>query len=215
MPTNRHSIHNILNAPSSPPQPTANMPREAAPRTSRKRNAAAISSSEPSSPESAGPSISKRRRSTTTRHQEREGQQNTRSSTSDGSSRAPIDIDEIDLSGEPNAEVFQEALQKQRVEQVKARVPKGDGNPTLASMNCVICMDVPTDLTATSCGHLFCHTCLIEALKAGERTRKPGETKRSQCPVCRKNLDRNKPTDIIPLLIRKGKGQKRRVAETT
>jgi hypothetical protein len=61
-------------------------------------------------------------------------------------------------------------------------------------------------------GHLFCYGCLIEALKAGEvRMRRHSETKRSQCPVCRKNLDRNKASDVIPLLI-KQKPQPRKVA---
>ena len=53
-------------------------------------------------------------------------------------------------------------------------------------------------------GHLFCHTCLMEALIAGENRSGPGEPKRSQCPVCRKSINRNKATDIIPLLLKKG-----------
>jgi hypothetical protein len=53
-------------------------------------------------------------------------------------------------------------------------------------------------------GHLFCHTCLMEALIAGENRAGPGEPKRSQCPVCRKFINRTKATDIIPLLLKKG-----------
>lgn len=53
-------------------------------------------------------------------------------------------------------------------------------------------------------GHLFCHTCLMEALIAGENRGGPGEPRRSQCPVCRKNISRTKPTDVIPLLLMKG-----------
>lgn len=53
-------------------------------------------------------------------------------------------------------------------------------------------------------GHLFCHTCLMEALIAGENRSGPGEPKRSQCPVCRKVINRNKITDVIPLLLKKG-----------
>jgi hypothetical protein len=44
----------------------------------------------------------------------------------------------------------------------------------------------------------------MEALIAGENRSGPGEAKRSQCPVCRKFINRNKQTDIIPLLLKKG-----------
>jgi hypothetical protein len=44
----------------------------------------------------------------------------------------------------------------------------------------------------------------MEALIAGENRSGPGEPKRSQCPVCRKLINRTKATDIIPLLLKKG-----------
>ena len=46
----------------------------------------------------------------------------------------------------------------------------------------------------------------MEALIAGEQRAGPGEPKRSQCPVCREALSRNKTGDIIPLLLMKKKG---------
>jgi hypothetical protein len=58
--------------------------------------------------------------------------------------------------------------------------------------------------SADQSGHLFCHTCLMEALIAGENRAGPGEQKRSQCPVCRKVINRSKASDIIPLLLKKG-----------
>lgn len=231
MPQNRYSINNINNINNilncSPP--TTTMPYETGSRGTRKRTAVHISSSEPSSPDAPGPSSAKRRRSNATR----DNATSTSTSTSTaqvGSSKAPIDIEEIDLAEDGNS--LKEALQKQRTEAVKAQAPQSDKPTTLGALTCVICMDVPTDLTATSCGkkvflicqvvvlmiatgHLFCHSCLIEALKAGERNRKHGEAKRSQCPVCRKNLDRNKANDIIPLCIKQGKGGKRKVASAT
>jgi hypothetical protein len=51
----------------------------------------------------------------------------------------------------------------------------------------------------------------MEALIAGENRTGPHETKRSQCPVCRK------PSDIIPLLLKKGlltQPRKKKVAAT-
>jgi hypothetical protein len=44
----------------------------------------------------------------------------------------------------------------------------------------------------------------MEALIAGENRGNPGEQRRSQCPVCRKNINRAKASDIIPLLLKKG-----------
>jgi hypothetical protein len=44
----------------------------------------------------------------------------------------------------------------------------------------------------------------MEALIAGENRAGPGEAKRSQCPVCRKFINRSKGSDIIPLLLKKG-----------
>ncbi|KAL1592647.1 hypothetical protein SLS60_011063 [Paraconiothyrium brasiliense] len=111
-------------------------------------------------------------------------------------------VEEIDLSDEK--QTVQDVLQKQREEAVKAQAPPEEKNTTFNSFNCVICMDTPTDLTATACGHLFCHTCLMEALIAGENRGNPGEQRRSQCPVCRKNINRSKGSDIIPLLLKKG-----------
>ncbi|CAI6332707.1 unnamed protein product [Periconia digitata] len=111
-------------------------------------------------------------------------------------------IDEIDLSGDKDS--VQAVLQKQREEAIKAQQKPEEKATTFRNINCVICMDTPTNLTATSCGHLFCHQCLMEALIAGENRAAPGEPKRSQCPVCRKILNRTKERDIIPLAFMKG-----------
>jgi L-lactate dehydrogenase len=129
-------------------------------------------------------------------------------------SAAPEQVDELDLTEQKTPR--QDALQKP----VKAQAKPEETVTTFNSFNCVICMDNPTDLTATACGelrkrtppsalltspgHLFCHTCLMEALIAGENRTGPHETKRSQCPVCRKTLSRNKASDVIPLLLKKG-----------
>ncbi|KAH7038549.1 hypothetical protein B0J12DRAFT_546820, partial [Macrophomina phaseolina] len=113
-------------------------------------------------------------------------------------------IERIDLIDDDTP--LAEALQKQRAEQVRAQQESqngADASPRLSTLTCVICMDTPKDLTATACGHVFCHTCLMEALIAGEARAGPGEPKRSQCPVCRKALSRNKAGDIIPLLLMK------------
>lgn len=117
-------------------------------------------------------------------------------------------IDEVDLVHEQqNAQ--DRLRQEQLAEQVKAQQGEAERDKPLklSNLQCVICLEAPTDLTATTCGHLFCHHCLMEALIAGEnRAARAGETRKSQCPVCRKNLSRTKrgAQDIIPLLMKKG-----------
>lgn len=137
-----------------------------------------------------------------------------------GSSGSPatLDIEEVDLTEEKPS--VRDILRKQREDAINAQTKPEEKATTFNNFNCVICMDTPTDLTATACGmctpcctlfsqltssgHLFCHTCLMEALIAGENRSGPGEQKRSQCPVCRKFISRTKVADIIPLALKKG-----------
>jgi hypothetical protein len=60
------------------------------------------------------------------------------------------DIQEIDLSDDKAD--FRQILEKQRQETVKAQARPEEKAVTFNTFNCVICMDSPTDLTATSCG---------------------------------------------------------------
>ncbi|KAH7132176.1 hypothetical protein B0J11DRAFT_600526 [Dendryphion nanum] len=124
------------------------------------------------------------------------------SSQKQGSKSPPADIEEIDISDDRVA--MRDTLEKQRAEAVKAQQKPEERPTTFNSFTCVICMEIPENITATSCGHLFCHTCLMEALIAGENRAAPGEPKRSQCPVCRKHINRTKQADIIPLSLKKG-----------
>ena len=131
-------------------------------------------------------------------------------------------VEEVDLTNDGLSDLST-ALQRQRADQIASQKPQEEQNKPLRfnTITCVICMDSPTNLTATSCGkktldggrtnladsyvgHVFCHTCLMEALIAGENRGAPGEAKRSQCPVCRKNISRTKASDILPLVLKKG-----------
>ncbi|KAF2397874.1 hypothetical protein EJ06DRAFT_558831 [Trichodelitschia bisporula] len=104
----------------------------------------------------------------------------------------------------------EKTMDKQAKKQEK---PEPEKPLRLNSLTCVICMDKPTDLTATSCGHLFCHACLQEALISGEARSRMTDARRSQCPICRKTLNRHRSADVIPLLIKKGlKTQPRKAA---
>ena len=64
-------------------------------------------------------------------------------------SAEPEHVDEIDLT---EKSPVQEVLQKQREDAVKAQAKPEETITTFNSFNCVICMDNPTDLTATACG---------------------------------------------------------------
>jgi hypothetical protein len=64
-------------------------------------------------------------------------------------SAEPEKVEELDLTQQTP---LQEALQKQREDAVKAQAKPEETVTTFNSFNCVICMDNPTDLTATACG---------------------------------------------------------------
>ena len=76
----------------------------------------------------------------------------------------PIVIDDLDSDSDENLATFRmrETLQRQREEQVRAQQqpPSSNANgeagaeeqPKLSKLQCVICMDSFTDMTATSCG---------------------------------------------------------------
>ncbi|KAF2122657.1 hypothetical protein BDV96DRAFT_468220, partial [Lophiotrema nucula] len=123
----------------------------------------------------------------------------------------PAKIEEIDLSDEKTT--VQDILQKQRADAVKAQQKPEEKATSFKSFTCVICMDTPTDLTATSCGHLFCHECLMTALLAGENRSGPNEPKRSQCPVCRKFISRTKTSDVIPMSLMKKSAMDKQMRE--
>lgn len=62
-------------------------------------------------------------------------------------------IEEIDLSDEKIG--LQDILQKQRADAVKAQQKPEEKATTFNTFTCVICMDTPTDITATSCGMFY------------------------------------------------------------
>lgn len=65
-----------------------------------------------------------------------------------------VTVEEIDLSDDK--QTVQDVLQKQREEAVKAQQKPEEKATTFNSFTCVICMDTPTDLTATACGMSSC-----------------------------------------------------------
>ncbi|KAH8801583.1 hypothetical protein F5884DRAFT_807174 [Xylogone sp. PMI_703] len=83
-------------------------------------------------------------------------------------------VDLVDIEDDSQYEEFKSKQQKELIKQ-----QQDDSNKPmrLAEFQCIICMDNPTDLTVTHCGHLFCSECLHQALYAGNA--------KKCCPVCR------------------------------
>ncbi|KAB8360789.1 hypothetical protein FH972_024523 [Carpinus fangiana] len=106
-------------------------------------------------------------------------------------------IEEIDLIDSDEEQNLAKALSKQREEQIKSQAPRVSDPTKLQTLQCTVCLDTPTDLTATVCGHAFCHKCLMEWLVSGEKE----HPKRSNCPACRKAIKRTGKYDTIPLEI--------------
>lgn len=129
---NRNSQQTIDLTSDSPDSDSDIMP----PKRGRKRTIAHRESTAASA--SAGPST--KRTKTTPSKEGRKSQEN----------EEPVEA--IDLVEDTP---LAEALQKQRAEQVKAQQEPTEKPVRLSNLSCVICMDRPEDLTATSCGLSF------------------------------------------------------------
>jgi len=104
-------------------------------------------------------------------------------------------IESVDLTEVNDASMLSKALSKQREDAVKAQMAEDaeTGRSALTAYKCPVCMDTAVDATSTTCGHLFCHKCIIDTLRFGEERRAQdghGKAPRGTCPVCRKALSR-------------------------
>ncbi|KAG4029157.1 hypothetical protein MFRU_017g00930 [Monilinia fructicola] len=89
------------------------------------------------------------------------------------------DVEVVDLAENSNLQEYEAAKAKEQEDLIKQQNQDEATKPVkLVEFQCIICMDNPTDLTITHCGHLFCAECLHSALHAGN-------TGRKTCPVCR------------------------------
>ncbi|KAK5119049.1 hypothetical protein LTR62_000260 [Meristemomyces frigidus] len=59
----------------------------------------------------------------------------------------------------------------------------------IGRLTCIICMEAYTNATVTPCGHIYCHECLDQALKQGERN---NDNRIGTCPNCRQNVSRRR-----------------------
>ncbi|KAF3910863.1 hypothetical protein ABW20_dc0106437 [Dactylellina cionopaga] len=109
-------------------------------------------------------------------------------------------VDMVDVEDDDDV---QKLVQQQML---KAQREEGEARRRIADFKCVICLDDPTDLSTTPCGHLFCNECIKTTLRFGKPQAKYGK-----CPVCRGKV---MIKDIVPLELKfikkvqgKGKGK--------
>ncbi|KAI4173906.1 MAG: hypothetical protein LQ343_002674 [Gyalolechia ehrenbergii] len=116
-------------------------------------------------------------------------------------------VEQIDLMDVEDDSGLSQVLERQQAAAIREQQGrKGDEPTKLSSIQCIICMEPMTDMTVTHCGHLFCHTCIMEALIAGDNQGEPGKAT-GKCPVCRKKVSRPKEKskdkrEVIPLEIK-------------
>ncbi|TVY32532.1 E3 ubiquitin-protein ligase complex slx8-rfp subunit [Lachnellula occidentalis] len=121
----------------------------------------------------------RKRKATEDAGQGRAPKRTARALGSDSNSRRQslADVQVVDLANVEDESQYRELAAKQQAELIKKQNEDEARKPVkLAEFQCIICMDNPTDLTVTHCGHLFCSECLHQALHAGDK---------KSCPVCR------------------------------
>ncbi|EPS32454.1 hypothetical protein POX_d05385 [Penicillium oxalicum] len=128
-------------------------------------------------------------------------------------------IEAIDLTEVEDSSSLAQALAKQRQDAIQAQATdeSDKSRSLLAAYQCPVCMDNLEDATSTSCGHLFCHKCIVDYLQSVE-DRRVDHTKQSKgtCPVCRKTITSNDSSgprrSLIPLKLRVITKKRNRVA---
>ena len=119
--------------------------------------------------------------------------------TNAGSQASPAPatpIEAVDLTAVENDSAVEATLSKQRTDMVLSQRPKEateNGRTKLTAKTCAICLDRMTNPTATICGHVFCHECILNTLRWSEQQRREehgpgGRKKHGLCPSCRKVL---------------------------
>ncbi|KAL1956012.1 hypothetical protein VTO42DRAFT_7827 [Malbranchea cinnamomea] len=103
------------------------------------------------------------------------------------------EVEAVDLTEHLGPPQLLKTVAKQQEDAVRAQQPNLEpSRSTLTAYKCPVCMDTPENATTTICGHLFCHKCIVDTIRFGERRPYESSTKtlRGNCPVCRKPLTR-------------------------
>ncbi|KAI5816691.1 hypothetical protein BZA77DRAFT_311647 [Pyronema omphalodes] len=112
-----------------------------------------------------------------------------------------ITLDIEDSNGEAEESEQQEEQPEKKPPVIEEEKPK-----KLAGLACIICMeDEPVDLSVTPCGHMFCNSCLYNAIKT---TLAAPNKVHGKCPVCRGKVA-IKDIIILEVKERQGKGKQK------
>ncbi|KAK6351144.1 SUMO-targeted ubiquitin ligase complex subunit slx8 [Orbilia javanica] len=128
----------------------------------------------------------------------------TAADSSPASKKAKIEpVEVVDMVNVEDEDDFKKIMQEQMI---KTQREEGNARRRIADFKCVICLDDPENLSATTCGHLFCNDCIKTTLRFGQPSAKFGK-----CPVCRGKVVIK---EIVPLELKlikrvegKGKGK--------
>lgn len=127
------------------------------------------------------------------------------------------DIESYDLTNDDNPSTEELLRRKQQESLIATQQQSSGDDPSqplrIGRRQCIICLEPFTNLTITPCGHVYCHECLTQALKAGEKNSDRGV---GSCPVCRKTVSRKRANNIIPVSFMKRsawKGKQKRSLE--
>ncbi|KAF2769010.1 hypothetical protein EJ03DRAFT_336534 [Teratosphaeria nubilosa] len=111
--------------------------------------------------------------------------------------------EELDLTADHDTDAF---LQHQQASTIAAQQgaaaaadDSANGPIKIGQRTCIICMEHYTNAAVTPCGHIYCHECLTQALKAGEKN---SERAVGNCPMCRKPVSRKK-NQVLPVAFMK------------
>ncbi|KAH9845187.1 zinc-RING finger domain [Teratosphaeria destructans] len=108
--------------------------------------------------------------------------------------------EELDLTADNDTDSFLQQQQAATIAAQQAASPDSPNGPIkIGNRTCIICMEHYTNAAVTPCGHIYCHECLTQALKAGERNSERGL---GNCPMCRKPVSRKK-NQVVPVAFMK------------
>jgi hypothetical protein len=135
---------------------------------------------------------------------------------------APIELDDTDEDEDEELGPDNDILAKEREALVTKQREESSKVSRIGELNCMICLEHFTGMTATHCGmftlcpqeeyqadvfagHIFCHECLTQALIASQRN---SDHNYGTCPACRKPIKPKGKTQIVPLTLMKAKKKK-------
>ncbi|KAG9548211.1 hypothetical protein KCU71_g15212, partial [Aureobasidium melanogenum] len=115
---------------------------------------------------------------------------------------APIELDDTDEDEIEELGPDNDILAKEREALVTKQREESNKISRIGELNCMICLEHFTNMTATHCGHIFCHECLTQALIASQRN---SDHNYGTCPACRKPIKPKGKTQIVPLTLMKAR----------